>query len=51
MIGTPGVALRAVFLLAGPNATRRERSHCERPFAFAWDMRVHVTSTSRRQMT
>ena len=51
MIRAPGVALRAVFLQAGPNATRRERSLFERSFAFASDMRVHVTSTSRRQMT
>ena len=35
-----------------PNATlRRERSYFERPFDFPSSMRVHVTPTSKRQMT
>ena len=30
---------------------RRERNHCEQPFAFPSSMRVHVTPRSKRQMT
>ena len=31
------------FLQAGSYVTRREKTHCERPFASASSMRVHVT--------
>ena len=36
----------------GPAAKlRRERNHCEQPFAFPSSMRIQVTYTSKRQMT
>ena len=30
---------------------RRRRNHCEQPFAFPSSMRVHVSPTSKTQMT